>query len=93
MFTLPTLYLVNIELKSELHINVRRHFDLSKVRGKGKIVMFYKPGYPSRTRRGANLFFVFFVLTPTRDFSEFQISILLRMIICEILLFVLCIDF
>ena len=46
----------------------------------------YKPGNPSRTRGRAYLFHV--CLTTTRNINEIQISILLIMILCEILLFI-----
>jgi len=39
IFTVPTIYFVNIYLKLEIPINVQHYFDLSNVRGEGNSVV------------------------------------------------------
>jgi len=40
MFTVPTIYFINIDLKIELPINVRSYIYSCKVRGEGTLVIF-----------------------------------------------------
>jgi len=80
------VYFVNIALKLELPINVRRYFDSSKARDEGNFVIFLNREIllvPEDAR------ICFTVLTTTRDFSEIQSCILLIMIIYVILVFIL----
>jgi len=69
MFTVPTIYFVNIDIKLKLPINVRRNFDSNKVRGEANSAIFIGRETLARLK-DALICFTF--LTTTRDFSEFQ---------------------
>jgi len=79
------LYFVDIVLKLEWPINVRRYYGSSKVRGEGNSVIFINREILPRPQ-DASICVTFF--------NEIQKSILMIMIICEILLLILiCFNF
>jgi len=86
IFTVPTIYFVNIYLKLEIPIDVQHYFDSSNVRGEGNSVVCINREIflgPEDAR------ICFTLLTTTRDCSDIQRRVLLITIFFEILFFIL----